>query len=538
MQKYVAIGTFIFALAQLAGCGVQPLTANSEQQIDDWLTASLPDIANGLAKGEISSVDLVLGYLLRIEELDRAGPTLQSVLAINPLALERARELDALRAAGRIAGPLHGVPILLKDNIEARGPLPTTAGSTALASNVTDRDSPLVAGLRNAGAIILGKANLSEWANFRSSASLSGWSALGGQVRNPHILDRNPCGSSSGSGVAVAASLTAGAVGTETNGSIICPSTVNGVVGFKPTVGLVSTEHIVPISSTQDTAGPMTRSVRGAALMLDAMATRSGGKSFSGLLDDASLQDVRIGVLRYAVGNHPGIKSRFEQALRELENAGAVLVDIEQAPSQPDNLRALGRLILDVEFKHTLNSYLANSPANIPVRNLEELIAYDNAHAAEEMPLFGQDIFEQALATEGVNDPEYLAALGTVLKATRDEGIDALLGTYKVQTLVFPSGPLASPVDAINGDVWPAWVGDGSTAAVAGYPHLSVPMGAVNGLPIGLSFVASEGQDAKVLALGYAYEQATQSRVAPAFLPTAASQQNLKRALQRSPLRN
>ena len=493
--------------------------------------ASLPELSQALASGSLSAEALVQAYQRRIDELDRAGPVLRSVLAVNPAALERARELDALHASGASAGPLHGLPILLKDNIESRGVLPTTAGSTALANNITDRDSPLVANLRTAGAIILGKTNLSQWANFRSTRSLSGWSAIGGQTRNPHVLDRNPCGSSSGSAVAVAASLAAGAVGTETNGSIICPASVNGIVGFKPTVGLISTDHIVPISSTQDTAGPMTRSVAGAAHMLDAMAGSSS--TFADALDRDALNGVRVGVLRYAAGSHPGVLDRFASALQAIKDLGAELIDIDKPPAKLPNGPELARLLMTVEFKHTLNAYLASSPAELPARTLQELIDYNRESAERELGLFDQDLFEVAAKAPDITADNYLAALEVLAQASRTNGIDALLSTHSLQVLVFPSAPLPAPIDPVNGDVWPPWIGDGSTAAVAGYPHLTVPMGTVRGLPVGLSFVASAKQDARVLAFGYAYEQASRLRAAPQFLPTSSARPELQRLLDR-----
>lgn len=523
----------VFCSTLLSACTNLPSTKEPVTNAERWLGESIPAIATAIRQRDISAEALVTNYQQRISAIDQAGPALQSVLALNPLALERARALDALLADGQNAGPLHGVPVLLKDNIEAAGPLPTTAGSTALANNVTNRDSPLVAGLRDAGAIILGKANLSQWANFRSSQSLSGWSAIGGQVKNPHILDRNPCGSSSGSGAAVAAALTAGAVGTETNGSIICPSNVNGIVGFKPTVGLVSAQHIVPISTTQDTAGPMTRSVMGAAMMLDAMTGKAEQAPYSSALPAASLRNVRLGVLRYSVGENPHITKKFAAALQALENQGAVLVDIDEAPERPENFRASSFLVMGAEFKQAINSYLADTPPEVEARSLSALIAYNEANAQIEMPLFGQDIFATAQASVDLDSEEYRTALASIQQATRVDGIDALLQRHNLSAVIFPSGPLASQIDPINGDVWPQWVGDGTSAAIAGYPHLSVPMGTVHGLPIGLSFVASAGSDAKVLSLGYVFEQATRLRAQPEFLPTAGAQTDLKEALRR-----
>jgi len=534
MRKTVQGLAVVFGVTLLFACSSSsiPQVAPQGSPARDLLNRDIPEIAAALSSGSVSSTELVLAYQQRIASIDKSGPMLRAVLSLDPGALDRARMLDAQRAAGVIAGPLHGVPILLKDNIEAAGALPTTAGSIALINNVTNRDSPLVTGLRNAGAIILGKTNLSEWANYRSNFSLSGWSAVGGQVRNPHILDRNPCGSSSGSGVAVAAGLAAGAVGTETNGSIICPSNVNGVVGFKPTVGLVSTQHIVPISPTQDTAGPMARSVMGAALMLDAMTGDASATTYSKNLNEYSLAGIRLGVLRYSVGDHPGINQRFDESLAALQALGAVLIEIDEAPVPPDNVGVLARQVMDNQFKESLNSYLAGSPANIATRSLEELIAFNTANADTEMPLFDQGIFEQANATKGLKEPNHQLALATITRATRDNGIDSLLIEHSVRALIFPSGPLAPRTDPINGDVWPNWVGAGSSAAIAGYPHLTVPMGTVHNLPIGLSFVASAHSDAEVLGLGYVFEQATKLRATPRFLPTAGAQPQLQRALE------
>ena len=324
-----------------------------------WAAKTLPELSDALAAGEITSQALTQTYLTRIEAVDRGGPTLQAILALNPDALAQAKASDTRRAAGTTLGPLDGLPILLKDNIETLDPVATTAGALALKDNVTGRDSPLVAGLRAQGAVILGKTNLSQWANFRSNNSISGWSALGGQVRNPHMLDRSPCGSSSGSGAAVAASLTAGAVGTETNGSVICPANVNGVVGFKPTVGLVSAQYIVPISPSQDTAGPMTKTVMGAAMMLDAMADQTGKASFASMIDAGSLQGRRIGVMRFAEGSNPDIKTRFAAALTVLEAAGAELVEIDSFEPDAENFWGDALLVLEYEFKASLNEYLS-----------------------------------------------------------------------------------------------------------------------------------------------------------------------------------
>lgn len=486
---------------------------------EGMLARSLPEISAALADGKTTSEELVKAYLARIEAIDRSGPVLQAVLTVNPDALENARASDARRAAGETLGPLDGVPILVKDNIETADPMATTAGALALKDNLTGRDSPLVKSLRDGGAIILGKTNLSQWANFRSTRSMSGWSALGGQVRNPHMLDRNPCGSSSGSGAAVAASLAPGAIGTETNGSIICPSNVNGVVGFKPTVGLISQQYIIPISPSQDTAGPMTKTVKGAAMLLDAMVVPKSS-SFSQALDENALKGARIGVARFSVGSDPGIIARFGAALRAMEEAGAVLVEIEEEP-QLDGLGDAETALLEYEFKSALNDYLADAAPAVEPRNLEALIAFNKANADRELALFGQDIFETATSKGGLDDLRYIKARASAQLATREEGIDKLLADYDVDLLVSPSGPVSPRIDPINGDVWPEWVGIGSMAAIAGYPHLSVPMGTVKGVPVGVSFIGARNEDAKILSYGYAYEQRTQLRPEPRYLTSA-----------------
>jgi amidase len=493
---------------------------------------SLPEIAASLAAGEITSEALVTSYLARIDTIDRSGPTLQSVLTVNPAALDAARASDARRAAGKALGPLDGVPILLKDNIETADAMPTTAGALALANNITKRDSPLVAGLRGQGAIILGKTNLSQWANFRSNESISGWSALGGQVRNPHMLDRSPCGSSSGSGAAVAASLAAGAVGTETNGSIICPSTVNGVVGFKPTVGLVSQQHIVPISSSQDTAGPMTKTVEGAAMMLEAMATGEARTDYVAGLDTRALAGKRIGVARFAQGSNAEVVALFDQALADITAAGATLVEISEFEA-PDDFWPNSLKVLEYEFKATLDDYLAHSASAVEPRNLAALIAFNEAHADIELALFDQDLFEASAELGGLGDEEYIKARDAIQKATRADGLDKLLAEHQVVAIVSPSGPLAPRVDAINGDVWPEWAGAGWMAAIAGYPHLTVPMGSVDGLPVGFSILGSRNTDAQILALGYSYEQRSHRRVEPQYLQEAEARPDIAAAMRR-----
>ena len=494
------------------------------------LAKPLPEIADALASGEVTSVQLTQAYLDRIAALDRAGPRLQAIIALNPDALAQAAEADARRASGQALSPLDGVPILLKDNIESLDPMPTTAGSLALVDNLTGRDSPLVASLRADGAVILGKTNLSEWANFRSNNSMSGWSAIGGQVRNPHMLDRNPCGSSSGTGAAIAASLAAGGVGTETNGSIICPSNVNGLVGLKPTVGLIPQAGIVPISPSQDTAGPMEKSVRGAAMLLDAMIP--GENSYSAGLSEDALKGVRVGVLLSAQGSNPDVIAQFARATEVLKAQGAELVEIT-ASDPPPEFWGNAFLVLQYEFKASLNVYLAAAPPGVKTRTLSDVIAFNRQNSDTELALFGQDIFEMSDALGPLTDEAYTAALAMVQSATRQNGIDKLLAEHNVSVLVAPSGPVAPRIDPVNGDVWPEWAGAGSIAAIAGYPSLTVPMGDVHGVPVGISFMGAHGTDAALLGYGYAYEQASGIRLAPRYLPTAEARPEIADAMNR-----
>ncbi len=469
-----------------------------------------------LAAGRTTSEQLVQAYRARIAEIDRAGPTLQAVLAVNPQAEAVARQRDAERAAHAAKGPLHGIPILLKDNIESADPLPTTAGSLALRDNMSGRDSTVAAKLRAAGAIILGKTNLSEWANMRGSRSVSGWSGVGGLTRNPWSPDRSACGSSSGSGAAVAAGLAAGAIGTETDGSVTCPASVNGVVGLKPTLGLVSRHNIVPLAHSQDTAGPMARSVRDVALLLGVIAGSDPADAatkdadahrtdYLAALDAGALRGRRIGVMRFEAGFHPETDEVFAHALDVLRHAGATLVEIDKLPGS----EAIGdaeQIVLLTELKADLDTYLLTTPQSVHARTLAELIAFNQANAGRELGLFGQELFEKAEATSGLSNPAYLAARATSLRLAGAEGIDRMLAQYHVDALVAPTTGPAWVVDTVNGD---HASGQTSTLpAVAGYPHLSLPMGLVSGLPVGLSIVGPAWADARVLAYGYAFEQA------------------------------
>jgi amidase len=474
-----------------------------------------------------------------LERIAQLNPSLGAVIAVDPTAIDHARSLDRIR---RARGPLFGMPILIKDNIETLGPLPTTAGSLALRDNVTGRDAPLVARLRQAGAVIVGKANLSEWANIRDNSSISGWSAIGGQTRNPHALNRNPCGSSSGSAVAVAAGMTPAAIGTETDGSITCPAAINGIVGFKPTVGLVSRTHIIPISASQDTAGPMTRTVRDAALVLEAMtgsdpadsATAEADarrQSYAAGLSPDSLRGKRIGVMRFAAGF--GTDRAFDAALATLRAQGAELVEIAEFPGDRGKMGEHEFTVLLHEFKAGLNDYLATTPPQVRTRTLAEVIAFNRADPRE-LALFGQGIFERAEATDGVRSDAYRNARATSLRMAGAEGIDRMLRDHNIVALVGPTMPAAWPIDAVHGDQISGG-GGGSLAAVAGYPHLTVPMGLVKGLPVGLSFIGPKWSDALILSLGYAYEQASRLRAEPRFLPSIEQAPEVAPLLQPAP---
>lgn len=485
-----------------------------------------------MAAGTLTSEALVRDYLARIAAIDDAGPMLNAVIATFPDALEQARARDAERAAGRVRGPLHGIPILIKDNIEAAGPLPTTAGSLALADNVTGRDAPLVARLRAAGAIILGKTNLSEWANIRSSESTSGWSAIGGLTRNPHDLSRSACGSSSGSGAAMAAGLAAATIGTETDGSIVCPSGSNGIVGFKPTVGLVSRTHIVPISVSQDTAGPMTTSVRDAAIMLDAIAgsdpadaaTRDAdarrAPSYAAALEGEGLRGLRIGVMRDRLGSRADIGALFDAALDVLRAQGAVIVDIADTRSGFERLGEMEGEILFTELKAEMGRYLSGRPGEAGPHTLADLIAFNRATPAE-MRWFGQELFELADNKPADDDQTFVATRTAARQLAGADGIDRLRAEHGVDLLLGISNGPAWSIDLINGDNF-AGPSASQLPAVAGYPHLTMPMGMIEGLPIGLSFIGTAWDDARVLAAGHAYELARGAFPRPTYRPSVS----------------
>ena len=493
--------------------------------------ATIAQMQEWMASGRYSSRRLTELYLRRIERIDRGGPQLRSIAEVNPDALEIAASLDAERRSKGPRGPLHGIPIVIKDNIDTADRMTTTAGSLALEGSIAAQDAFVVARLRAAGAVILAKTSLSEWANFRSTKSTSGWSGRGGQVKNPYALDRNPCGSSSGTGTAVAANLAAVGVGTETDGSIVCPSAVAGLVGIKPTVGRVSRSGIIPISHTQDTAGPMARTVADAAVLLESMlgrdprdrttAATGAGTPFDAraALDPRALKGARIGVARKRYfGYSPATDRVVDAAIADLKRAGATVVDPADIPTA-SQLEDCEFEVLLYEFKAGLNAYLGALPASRSVRTIEALIAFNEREKAREMPYFGQEILVMAQKKGPLTTPAYRTALATCRTRARTQGIDAVLTRHTLDAIVAPTGSPAWPVDLVNGD---HFTGASSTpAAVAGYPNVTVPAGEVYGLPVGISFIGTAWTERRLVALAYAYEQATKHRQPPKFLPTA-----------------
>lgn len=497
--------------------------------LPEW---TISDLQERLESGELTARRLAELYTERISEIDKNGPYLNSVIELNPDAPEIADTLDAERKAGKVRGPLHGIPILIKDNIDTADRMQTTAGSLALEGHIPDKDAFIVKQLRKAGALILGKTNLSEWANFRGERSVSGWSSRGGLTRNPHALDRSASGSSSGSGAAVAANLCVAAVGTETDGSIISPSHTNGIVGIKPTLGLLSRSGIIPIAHSQDTPGPMARTVADAATLLGAMtgvdlqdpATRGskkrGNANYTRLLDRDGLRGARIGVARNMAGTNPRIIKIFEHCIKVMEHLGAVIIDPVDGPKF-DKFEKTELDVLHYEFKADLNKYLKASNGSAGVHSMEDVIRFNEENSHRVMPYFGQEHMLTAQETTSLRDKKYREALARNLRFARKEGIDAAMRKHKLAALIVPSGAPARLIDLVNGDS-NNWDGEStSPAAVAGYPHITVPAGFVFGLPVGISFFAGAWQEPTLIKFAYAFEQATQFRRQPRYLPTA-----------------
>ena len=491
---------------------------------------TIAELQSGMASGKYSAHSLARKYLDRIDVVDKHGPAINSVIELNPDALSIASDLDKERKAKGPRGPLHGIPVLIKDNIDTHDRMTTTAGSLALGGSIPLQDSSVAKKLREAGAVILGKTNLSEWANFRSSHSSSGWSGRGGQTKNPYVLDRNPCGSSSGTGAGVAANLSAIGVGTETDGSVVCPSSANSLVGIKPTLGLISRAGIIPIAHNQDTAGPMCRTVTDAAILLGALsgidsrddATKaSAGKSFADytkFLDANGLKGARIGVHRKGFGFNDAVDKLMGDCIDIMKKRGAIIVDPADIPTQGKFDDSELEVLL-YEFKAGLNSYLAALGPRAPVKSLKEIIDFNEQYRDREMPYFGQDLLIKAQAKGPLTDKAYRDALAKDQRMSRKEGIDLVMDKNKLDALIAPTGGPAWTTDWVNGD---HFTGGYSTAsAVAGYPHITVPAGYVFGLPVGISFFGRAWSEPTLIKFAYAFEQATKARRAPQFLPTA-----------------
>jgi amidase len=501
----------------------------------DLAEVTVAELSARMGKGAETAVSITRKYLARINELDKS--TTNAVIEVNPDALRIAGDLDRERKSNGPRGPLHGIPVLIKDNIATADQMATTAGSLALVGASAPRDAFIATRLRAAGAVLLGKTNLSEWANYRSTHSVSGWSGRGGQTRNPYALDRNPCGSSSGSGAALAANLCALAVGSETDGSIVCPSSMNGVVGVKPTIGLWSRSGIIPISHSQDTAGPMARTVHDAALLLSALrgvdesdpVTQAGANhlepDYTHFLDARGLKGARLGVARKFMGNNFKVDKLFEGLFAQLKSAGAEIIDPADLPSSDHDVGEAESAVLSYEFKADLNAYLSGLGPNAPVKSLADVIVFNQQHRDTEMPWFGQELFEKSEARGPLTDQTYIDALAKSKRLTREEGIDAVMQKNNLDALIAPTAGPSWLIDWVNGD---SDTGGCSTpAAVAGYPHVTVPAGFVEGLPIGMSFFGAAWSEGKLLKLAYAFEQMTKARREPQFLKTLSLTESL-----------
>ncbi|MEM1136103.1 MAG: amidase [Bacteroidota bacterium] len=525
----------LFSLVSFSSC------AKAEQQIEktgqgktiippfELEEITVSELQAGMVLGKYTAKSITEMYLERIASIDTSGPKLNSVIETNPDALAIAEEMDKERSEGKVRGPLHGIPIMIKDNIDTGDKMQTTAGALALEGSKAKQDAFIVEKLREAGAVLIGKTNLSEWANFRSTRSSSGWSGRGRQTRNPYILDRNPCGSSAGSGAAVSANLCAITIGTETNGSVVCPSSTNGIVGIKPTVGLWSRSGIIPISHTQDTAGPMCRTVADAATLLgpltgidsrDEITKNSEGKmhtDYTQFLILDGLKGKRLGVLRSTMGFHEKVDEIMENTFEIMRKNGAEIIDpveIKTSKEYGDS----GFQVLLYEFKDGVNKYLAQLGETAPVKTLEEVIEFNKANAGESMSYFQQEILEMAAEKGDLDSSEYKEALAKILRLSREEGIDATLAAHNLDAILAPTGGPAWPIDVINGDHFGG--GSSSPAARAGYPNITVPAGYINGLPVGISIFSTAYREPELIGMAYAFEQASKVRKAPQFLPT------------------
>jgi amidase len=507
-----------------------PATTRSlEQNAFELEETTIAALQDGMRSGRYTARSIAELYIGRMDAVDKSGPAINSVIERNPDAIRIAEERDAERKAGRLRGPLHGIPVLIKDNIDTADRMRTSAGSLALGESIAPRDAFIAARLREAGAVILGKTNLSEWANFRSTHSTSGWSGRGGQTKNPYVLDRNPCGSSSGTGASIAANLAAVGIGTETDGSIVCPSSANALVGIKPTLGLVSRSGIIPISHSQDTAGPMARTVTDAAALLavvsavdprDAATADSRGKAttdYARVLNAGALKGARIGVARGFFGFSNAVDRVMDEAIAAMKSAGATIVD-------PANIVTAGKFdaaesdVLHFEFKADLNAYLAALGPSAAHKDLASLIAFNEQNKVREMPYFGQESFIKAQAKGPLTSATYKAARAKCVRMSRAEGIDATLAKFRLAAIIAPTGGPAWPTDLLNGDHFTG--GSSTPSAVAGYPSITVPAGWVHGLPVGLSFIGGQWTDAALVGLAFAFEQATKVRKPPRFEPT------------------
>lgn len=531
-REFIRASAITGALCGVAESNAFKLLLNARAQTAmpnfEFEEATIGGLQARMQAGRLSARTLTEAYLNRINTIDKAGANLNSIIETNPDALSIADALDRERRAGNVRGALHGIPVLIKDNIDTADRMETTAGSLALIGSRPARDAAIVEKLRSAGAVIIGKANLSEWANFRSTRSSSGWSARGGQTHNPYALDRNPCGSSSGSAAAVAANLAVVTVGTETDGSIVCPASANGVVGIKPTVGLISRAGIIPISHSQDTAGPMARTVTDAAILLTALAgyderdratltvrTRTP-EDYRRALDRDGLRGARIGVARRFFGFNDAVDRLMNDAVSRMREAGATLIDLDDFGESRRELSAAEFEVLLYEFKAGLNEYLASRGASEPVRTLAGLIEFNNQNREREMPYFGQEIFIRSQAKGTLEDEAYTRARATCLRLARTEGIDRTMEQHRLNAIIGPTGSAAWPTDLINGDHFTG--GSSAFAAIAGYPNVTVPAGFIFGLPVGISFFGRAFSESQLIKLAFAFEQATAHRRPPRLL--------------------